>query len=384
MQHIEPHNDDLFKKAAKNYPLRTDAGRWENIAGKLDAFDRRNIKGIKYNYRNITYRSVLVFVLLLSPFVITVTKYFNENYNQTLATSVKIDHNKNESTETKKKEVSSRGINKRINNIAFAVPIERSIFNESTSVEKMKENAFNPMMLSNIEIQKNLNNKVSPLKTEDKKIVNDASKNSEEKKSVKTRTNNYKGFYIGGAFAPELTSVKFQPARKSYDIGLLVGYNLNKKLSIELGFMLAKKYYYTSGKYIVPNTMGLENSKILVLNAFTSMTEMPLTIQYNLRNKNNSKIFVNGGMVSYILHKENYNYVYKKDGERMHGTTLNNKPSQSWFSNVQMSLGYEHSFDKICNVRIEPYCRIPLKGIGISDLPVSSVGVNFAIIKPIK
>jgi len=51
---------------------------------------------------------------------------------------------------------------------------------------------------------------------------------------------------------------------------------------------------------------------------------------------------------------------------------------------VQISAGYERSFNKICNIRVEPYCRVPLKGIGISDVPVTSVGVNLALIKTIK
>jgi len=120
------------------------------------------------------------------------------------------------------------------------------------------------------------------------------------------------------------------------------------------------------------------------VNAFNSITEMPLTVQYNVQNKNNARVFVSAGGVSYIVHKENYSYVYTKNGQRKRGQTLYNKASQNWFSNVQMSLGYERSFNKICDVRIEPYCRVPLKGIGINDLPITSMGVNLALIKIIK
>jgi hypothetical protein len=237
-------------------------------------------------------------------------------------------------------------------------------------------------------IQNNLENKTANLiRKEDEKISpvenTNAQKITKEKNDV-SNENKPKGFYIGGAIAPELTSVKFQPARKSFDIGLLVGYSLNKNLSVELGFMLAQKYYYTSGKYIVPNSIGPQDSKILTVNAFNSITEMPLTVQYNFRNEHNSRWFASAGTVSYIIHKENYSYIYTKDGEEKQGRTLNNKASQNWFSNVQMSVGYERSFDKICKIRIEPYCRVPLKGIGISDVPVTSVGVNLALIKNIK
>jgi len=380
MQHLDSYNDDLFKKAAKDYPLKTDRGEWENVAKRLS-----EIAGS--NYKNIKQKAVLVCCLLLIPFAIGVTKYFSA-YKPAEA---KVIHTQNEVAETKAKILTAEKKDERINT-ALVATIDNSAFNG------IKED-FGNTFQNKIEQEKNLdrpvvdevfasklnnffkqNNKEKSFNT-NKNVSADKSIN---KKGVNVQSGKYRGFYIGAAVAPELTSVKFQPARKSFDIGLLVGYNLNKKLSVELGFMLARKYYYTNGKYVTPNTLGQPNSKILAVNAFNSITEMPLTVQYNVQNKNNARVFVSAGGVSYIVHKENYSYVYTKNGQRKRGQTLYNKASQNWFSNVQMSLGYERSFNKICDVRIEPYCRVPLKGIGINDLPITSMGVNLALIKIIK
>lgn len=391
MQHIDPFSDDFFKKAAEDYPLKTAAGEWENVAKKLAAIQVKDQTVSKRNFRSISKRSILVGALLVIPFAITVTKYFSIQHKAATEIVVKnrpVDLQSESSLEA----LNGAGKNNTVYKPA-SVNIEKFVA-EKNDIEK-KQNFFGELSLpgktvkdngvNDLISEKNFNNKTglslkADVETSDEKINQ---LNGKQKRSGVTE-NKYSGFYIGAAIAPELTSVKLQPARKSFDIGLLIGYNLNKKLSIELGFMLAQKYYYTSGKYIVPNSIGPDDSKILRMNAFNSITEMPLTVQYNLRNENNSRWFVSTGAVSYIVHKENYSYIYTKDGEQKEGRTLHNKASQNWFSNVQMSVGYERSFNKICNIRIEPYCRVPLKGIGISNVPVTSAGVNLALIKAIK
>jgi len=393
MQHIDPYSDDFFKKAAEDYPLKTGAGEWENVAKKLGAFEAAN-KTVKGNYKNISRKSVLVVALLLVQYAIAVTKYIYINTGFGNVANAGINTPVESSSANTVKVLSDTRSDGMINNIAFA-NIQKSIFDKS-DVEKIQEGYGELSSPNEIEKQNNLNSLITQknfgnkttnlfLKRSDKvSATKTENTNGGHKSFTATTENKYKGFYIGGAIAPELTSVKLQPARKSFDIGLLLVYNLNKKLSIELGFMLAQKYYYTNGKYVVPNSIGPQDSKILTLNAFNSITEMPLTVQYNLHNENNSRLFVSAGAVSYIVHKENYSYVYSKDGEEKLGRTLYNKASQNWFSNVQISAGYERSFNKICNIRVEPYCRVPLKGIGISDVPVTSVGVNLALIKTIK
>jgi hypothetical protein len=52
------------------------------------------------------------------------------------------------------------------------------------------------------------------------------------------------------------------------------------------------------------------------------------------------------------------------------------KPSQYWFSIVNLSAGFEQHIGKIGNLRLEPYVRIPLSGIGTGKLPILSAGLN--------
>jgi len=84
------------------------------------------------------------------------------------------------------------------------------------------------------------------------------------------------------------------------------------------------------------------------------------------------------------MHKEHYNYSYEKNGQEKHSVKYDNKASDYWFSNVQIGFGYEHTVSRIGNIVIEPYYRIPLKNVGISNLPITSIGINFALTRTLK
>jgi hypothetical protein len=58
-------------------------------------------------------------------------------------------------------------------------------------------------------------------------------------------------------------------------------------------------------------------------------------------------------------------------------------PYHYLFSIVDLSIGYEQKLGKIGNLRIEPYLRIPLSGIGTGDLSILSAGLNLGITRRI-
>jgi Outer membrane protein beta-barrel domain len=377
MHRINPDMDDLFKSAADEYPLKTDTADWNNVTRKLQA-DLN--KKVNKNRASRNRKMVSILALLMIPICLTVSNYSFNYYHET---EMKISDVKQDWFYQK--------------NILSADANERKLklIPENTRTGKITDVNFLPVVAEherNIEEIKNLPNQNA--QNFDLKINHALSANvfgkaeaseKTESQNIDTHSNEKSNhFYIGMSAAPELTSVKFQPARKSFNAGLLVGYTFNNKLNIEMGVMFAKKYYYSNGKYIAPNSIRNDNSTILAVNANCSITEMPLTLQYNFKNVNDTRIFAGAGAVSYVLHKEQYNYIFTKNGEEMPGRKYNNKASDNWFANAQLSIGYEHSFADVCNVSVEPYYRIPLKGIGISELPVSEVGVNIAITKTIK
>src|SRR5215831_11077056 len=114
MQHVDPYNDDFFKKAADDYPLRTDAGNWEDVAGKLNSFRQEEIVA-RVNYKNIRQKSAMICAMLLIPFAIAVTKYLNVDYKQLPETPVKDKHVEVLAAKTAK----AKGVKKEVYNAGF-------------------------------------------------------------------------------------------------------------------------------------------------------------------------------------------------------------------------------------------------------------------------
>ena len=419
MQDVNPDMDDLFKQAADEYPLKTNTADWETISQKLYTGKNKVTKKQVYNER----KWALLSLLLLIPIGLIVTQYYkaHKEQAQTVANikdkevqSLPLDKKAEVLNKTEPGKQINNEIKEKINSV-----ISKKIYsgqrndnismttNEVTEQKKLipapelslREGIAEQNNLKGFYIREYMND--DALKNKSTSMINNnqseklfegipnniasAANNTSNQKNIKQRNNKLKRFYIGGLMAPEFTVVKFQPVKKAgFDMGILIGYDLSDKFSLELGAVLAHKYYYTDGKYIAPQTIRRDNLKILDVNAFNSITEIPLTLQYNIKNEKNIRFFASAGCVSYVIHKEHYDYTYTKNGEEKQSIKYRHKASDNWFSSVQVSVGYEYAVKKIANIRIEPYYRIPLQGIGISDLPITSIGINFALTKSLK
>ncbi len=105
------------------------------------------------------------------------------------------------------------------------------------------------------------------------------------------------------------------------------------------------------------------------------MFEIPLDFRYDFAFGKNHGFFARAGLSSYLNMKENYAFLYAD-------TTSRNKsfngPSNI-FSIIQLSAGYEYAIGEKTKIRIEPYIKIPLAGVGTGSMPISSAGIYFGI-----
>jgi hypothetical protein len=108
------------------------------------------------------------------------------------------------------------------------------------------------------------------------------------------------------------------------------------------------------------------------------MWEIPLNVRYNFNPNGKTKWFATAGLSTYLMTKENYNYQYGWNGwgPTWDSSYSTKKPSQYPFSVINVSFGFEQRLGKVGNLRIEPYARIPLSGLGTGKLPILSTGVN--------
>lgn len=77
---------------------------------------------------------------------------------------------------------------------------------------------------------------------------------------------------------------------------------------------------------------------------------------------------------SYMVNQNNVQYQYKKEYKNS---------SSDWFSILNFSIGYEKKLHRVGSFRFEPYLKLPLKGVGIGSMPISSMGVIVGFTIPV-
>jgi hypothetical protein len=205
-------------------------------------------------------------------------------------------------------------------------------------------------------------------------------KDSTKPKQAAAKT---KKFYAGLLAAPDLSTVKMQSVKGvGTTFGLLLGYSFNDRWSIETGVYVDRKKYYTGGEYFSTKEIRLPSTvDLLNVNGTCYMWEIPLSIRYNFNPGSKTSWFATAGFSTYLMTKENYTYGWKWYGSSyVRDSNWNFKnPSQYPFSIINLSAGFEQRLGKVGSLRIEPYLRIPMTGLGTGKLPIMSGGVNIGI-----
>jgi Outer membrane protein beta-barrel domain len=208
-----------------------------------------------------------------------------------------------------------------------------------------------------------------------------AAKKDTTKSKTQTRT---KHFYAGIFGSPDLSTVKMQSVKGvGSTFGVILGYTFNGgHWAIETGANLDRKKYYTDGEYFNTKEVNLPlNSYLTEVNGICYMWEIPLNVRYNFNPGAKTSWFATAGFSTYLMSHEKYAYGLQWSGSTaVYDSSWNiHKPSQYPFSIVNLSAGFEQRLGKIGNLRVEPYVRLPLTGLGAGKLSIMSAGVNIGI-----
>jgi hypothetical protein len=463
----ENNMDDLFRRAAEQYPLRTDSADWNKIARALDEDDDDPAAGYlpdsKPGFRKLWLLLLLIPVFVVGYYSLRPTKAGNglvkkENAispatnsatkNEDAATTnehkkdnaiadaekekIKDELKNNESTPS----VAADKLSTEKNNTAAKInslPVttqETTGKNNFRAVERSAKNSSIPSSYKNNsnksaslqhknhrQVQSNddaftLQSQNEPLTTNDdvalalqkgtlatitpfRPVIN--LKDPSQKTSVpltsttqatqkkdKTKKNNY--FYTGIVAAPDFSTVKMQSIKATgYTVGILLGYKFSSKFAIETGAYFDSKKYYTDGKYFSSkNVPWLNYINLYNVDGWCDMIDVPLNLRYDFSTTKKNTWFAAAGLSTYFMFKENYTYDYEYNGNVLTSSAKYTKGSQNWFSIINVSAGYEHTIGKLGSLRLEPYLKIPLTGMGTGSLPIMSAGLNIGIIHQFK
>ncbi|MDP4283304.1 MAG: hypothetical protein Q8891_02700 [Bacteroidota bacterium] len=436
MQDIEDNIDDLFKRAAENYPLQTGNGDWESISKKIsvNSLPKGEIIPVKKNpNKNIILSFILIGLFLLSWLVIHNSKQYLPDM-PTIVTTIKNNavrsdnevtvmgnsqkdtnrylHNsiiKNfgnykikgqaisnsiYSTTTKKEtEIFSHLIKKK-DKIANNFYLDKNATFNSTYTKPVWD-SLNPHKTPGTEIVKNLLiTKVESAETFESKskliskAIPPVGKYNLDSNKAANILSKKKGLYIGLITGPDFSKVESSPfGSPGYSTGIFLGLKINSRLSFETGIIHNKKNYSSDGSIFnmekIGNTMPT-GMVIKNLKSQSALWEFPLKIEYDFYTHKNSIFFISGGTSIYVMTKEKnkYNVTMNGSPEKMEGIY---QKSNFRFPAVSIiSIGFEHQLYRLIELRIEPYLKIPLQGIGVGRLPVTSLGIQFGILRRLK
>jgi hypothetical protein len=173
-----------------------------------------------------------------------------------------------------------------------------------------------------------------------------------------------------------VSTVKFQSVNNlGFSLGALIGYRFNNLLSVETGLIWDKKYYYSNGEYYKKDGVALPPTT--TLDGSCSMFEIPVAIRFDFATKKNHGFFAKTGLSSYLMTSENYTFNSSLNPYPYH--VKNDSLRNNIFSILQISGGYERVISDKTKVRVEPYVKIPLQGIGKGDMPIASFGIYIGI-----
>jgi hypothetical protein len=425
MQYLNDDMDELFRRAAKDYPLKLQEEDWNAIAGKLatgnaesPAFEKN--KGKRNNYK------LLLLALLIS--IIPVTTVFT------------VLNKQNKRFENDKAYEQSIGIKPEKNYISDISKSNRKTKNNAVATFNSHKNLSKPTIPEKLQLIKAEKEVLNYSDTRDNKVMDDKQGSNEfvmhnpeqEKRNIKVENNisgfdkstngviqsiipdlsnkntnkvkeevsntigkklkqdvaakKDKRFYVGILAGPQFNQVKNQGFGKpGFSAGLLTGFLVTNKLAIETGVFISEKKYFSTGEYFSMNKVGASmpaGMKVISLNGKSTVFEIPVKLKYDILKKNKGSLFSTAGVSSYVLTNEGNNYLALVNGSQQKLTGSYSNSEKYFNAALNISAGYEYKI-KGTILRIEPYVQLPLKGIGVGSMAVLSTGVHVGVTLPV-
>ena len=215
-----------------------------------------------------------------------------------------------------------------------------------------------------------------------KKPVDDSDTLAQGKKSNSKKGSTNSKFYFSVYTGVEGSGVKFPGLNKfNLRVGLSAGYYVSKQLSLQAGFFTGTKKYI-AGKKDYKAKPGTYWSRVDItrVDANCRVLEIPVSLKYDFKAKNNWQAFAGAGLSSFIMKKETYAYDYLYYGMPNHAVA-SYEGNKHWFSVFRIFGGVEKTFSKTLSWFVQPGIAIPLAGVGEGQIKLFSseilLGIKF-------
>lgn len=195
-----------------------------------------------------------------------------------------------------------------------------------------------------------------------------------------------RNWQFGLMVAPDFTSVNSLAGDKpGSSIGLTVDYQFANHWYIGTGILTTRKNYAARGQdYHVPQdfyqNIGIRAGDVSFVKGSLYMMEIPLNLRYDFSVAGNTLFFISGGVSSYLLTNENAN-LYWNYFNREWCKPVDHPVIKSTYlcSAIKLSAGVETGLSNSLSLLVAPYIELPAKSMGLGQVQMNSVGINFAL-----
>ncbi len=421
MQHLDDDIFDLFQQAADSYPLDAGKGDWEGVASKLNALQPPVSEPEALpNKKKNTAALILMLMLVAGPVIVLKDMEIKNAY-------ATLKSNNNQQAEVIQRQPAEKTLSippgSHLNqmhtraNTVFVTPAAYNIRKQARLKDKI-DGTFSKITSPDIDngffanhgninrennIEASAFDKTSGLLPAMKQAY-DSSVTGEDKNILLTpkiyidsslqvlppgtvRINRKSKIYIGLAAGVEFSKVSSRPFGKANTVfGITAGVMLSKNIALETGLGISRKTYTSDGAMFKMDKVksSMQGMTINQLESKSSLIEIPVSVKFYLHQKKGSAFFLSPGLVSYIMVKETNNYNVAHNGVNENVTGFYNTNNYSIPAAATFSAGFQKPVFTKLNASLAPYINIPLQGIGVGSLPVTSAGIRLAITGALK
>ena len=405
MQQLDDDMDELFRDAAARYPLKTDGQDWNAVMGRLQPpanavpVSKSRNKGNRFLWLLLV--APLFFIAHLPelgsgiPHLSTnkdtvIIKQYSKTIGKTgtAATTAGTEnvYMRKPSTETAPVQqtvaLQKAGTGRwnrfqKPDEVVLPGAVQHSTgMNRSPGAENNSNSTGNTASLPPVATTSEKNDTISIIPA-----ASNATDSAAKPVIIEKKQPAKKGWYAGIVVSPDISTVKWQQTGKlGYGTGVLIGYRISKRIAVETGLLWDRKYYNSKGEYFDTKKIpGTNNWKITEVDGWCRMFEIPLHARYFFSTRAKSSWYLNGGLSSYIMNRESYDYSYNWNNNPVVANRAYDNATRNWFSIIHAGIGYERTIGAKAQLRVEPYLKIPAGGLGIGNLPVTSLGLNIGI-----
>jgi hypothetical protein len=206
-----------------------------------------------------------------------------------------------------------------------------------------------------------------------------SSKKEEIKKDPVPKKNPWYILASIGADASNVALFSFNNSSVTPRFGIGIGYQINKRISVQTGFYAGrKKYIAGAGDYNDAKDPYLSTVNINKVDANCLIFEIPIAVRYNFILRPKTTYYATAGLSSFIMKKEDYEYYYSANNNNYqlsHSYTGN----KNLFSIATISVGIERKLSKAFSIQAEPSINIPIAGVGEGTVKLYSTDIQLGV-----